>query len=828
MTDTNTPDNTGNVVDFARRTGRTGFTLTPTLTLDTPVIPPPPAIPPTAPSGPADGSGGRRSPLDIVAALPDPSVLQPPVAPPMPTTPPPGMVPDTFRSEPAGDLVGPRLGALSLAACLAVAVAALRGTHTVLSTWWENRQARQAESAPLREARFKHQTAMQQIADKAVQQRAKTQVPSSSDFGRKSLSGRTNTSSGSGSGRGGSGSSKSGGSGSRSGGSGGHGSGTGSKKQRGLFNSGGTGGGKGKGSGSGTGSWLGNGSGGRKRNGGGKNNTGLNTGKGTGLGGGSGKHNSPKTPNTKTPKTPKGPGAGSGSGISGKKNRLGGGTGGNGASGGAGHQLNKKQRPSTGTGGGRTSLAQATGKALKKAAARRLKKRRNNPPTPTLWPTGQNTGPNKPGNGGKGGGKTNANGKGNGKGPKVTKNTPPTNGAPGNGASQTGSKNTTKPANGQGTGAGTGTGSGNSNAAQPRKGAARTTLAAALRHAAYQKAKQRLKRRRKNPGTPPIWATHRTRKPKNTHRRAGNTGGKPNGAAAGQSQGNSKWARARSYARRKTSQHNWFSNNTTTVNGGCPQQSTGASAGQPGPGTGPGGYQRSTPFQNASQATAASQATYTVRRSNQPGAGAKTWQPAPVTAGQPALPRTGPAALAAAPTPHTQRPGTTRPKEPIAMPPAPVPARPDPRIVKARKQAARAAVRTVGRQMHAQHETEITLDDACDTADHLTSDAFKTHDQSHKLASNARSLRDAWLVLADDCANDNNLIGPLFASAAISFAESMELVARMSEEMRDSSLEAAEKSETAGNELNDAYRPITQATADAGLTVPSAPVHNRT
>jgi hypothetical protein len=56
----------------------------------------------------------------------------------------------------------------------------------------------------------------------------------------------------------------------------------------------------------------------------------------------------------------------------------------------------------------------------------------------------------------------------------------------------------------------------------------------------------------------------------------------------------------------------------------------------------------------------------------------------------------------------------------------------------------------------------------------------------------------------------------------------MDLVARMAEEMKTSSLEAAEMSEAADNELNDAYRPYTQATADAGLTTPSAPIHNET
>lgn len=130
--------------------------------------------------------------------------------------------------------------------------------------------------------------------------------------------------------------------------------------------------------------------------------------------------------------------------------------------------------------------------------------------------------------------------------------------------------------------------------------------------------------------------------------------------------------------------------------------------------------------------------------------------------------------------------------------------------------------------MDAQHETEITLDDACDAADELSTRAFNTHDQASKLSRRASKLRSAWITLAEHCATDNNLIGDLFTAAALRFAESMELVDRMAEEMSATSLNAAEKAETAGNEINDAYRPYNTATADAGLTTPSAPVHNET
>ncbi|CAM5374814.1 hypothetical protein SFUMM280S_00920 [Streptomyces fumanus] len=92
----------------------------------------------------------------------------------------------------------PSVGLIGLAATLAIALAALRGTATALTEWRQRRQERAEELAPLREARLKHRLAgeeaaakhalaMQSIGDKA-QQRGKS-IPSSQDFGRKSLGG---------------------------------------------------------------------------------------------------------------------------------------------------------------------------------------------------------------------------------------------------------------------------------------------------------------------------------------------------------------------------------------------------------------------------------------------------------------------------------------------------------------------------------------------------------------------------------------------------------------------------------------------------------------
>ncbi|MGW8703104.1 hypothetical protein ACWGOK_40385, partial [Streptomyces eurythermus] len=169
-----------NVISFPR----IGFTLTPDNTPDGPA---PTAADTPTPASLTTPTGSRRSPLDLLTALPSPALLQPALPTPDHTS---HTTPATFRSDGYtphdSDMLGPRLGALSLAAILAVAVAALRGAHTVGSSWWDRRQARLTEADPIREARLKHQLAMQGIQDKNAQQRAKS-IPSSQDYGRKTL-----------------------------------------------------------------------------------------------------------------------------------------------------------------------------------------------------------------------------------------------------------------------------------------------------------------------------------------------------------------------------------------------------------------------------------------------------------------------------------------------------------------------------------------------------------------------------------------------------------------------------------------------------------------
>lgn len=775
MSDNDTTQGGGNVFAFPR----IGFALTPTTTLPDPGAGTGPDTTDVTAASLA-GPRTRRSPLNALTALPDPGLTTPLIPYTQGHTPAPGVLPDTFRGEPAPDLVGPRLGALCLAAILAVAVAAMRGTATYLQDRRERHLARTAETDPLRQARLKHQLAMRQagydrqlagakhstamhsLGDKAAQQRAKTdrKVPSSTAFGSKSLSGRSGTGSGSGLGH------------AKSGGTGGS-SGSSRNGLGGLKNTRG-----------------GQGSKDPKRQ---KKNGSLFPG-GSGAGG-AGKASREKKPGyvvePKKPKAPKGPhrsGQGAGSGLL-KRNGKGAGS-----SGSAGGDAKGKH--------GRTGLPESLKDSTQKAAARRLKRRRNNLNSPALWgnkPGGKNQQiPNAAG--GKGKGRGGANGK------RVNLNKPQPSG--------------------------------------------RVHLGQALRKSAVKTARKRLKQRRRHPGTPPIWSAGGNQNQKAagngpTAPQSGQNPGTPKSASGGKSKNNGR-AQAKARGKKRGAQQRsawWASARAKTAGKG--KNNTGQAP--------PKGWarwedyqqylrdqhnhrmgynsqrSRRSPFENAGHAAGqAAGATYTFDRPDRPGTPAETRDPNGITPGAPALPATGPAALDAAPGKTFPRPGTTRPKEARPMPPAP--ARQDPRIAKAKKQAARTG-RTVTAQaqhMDPQHETEITLDDAIDEYGDFKDDAFKTHDQCLKLAERARTLRDTLAAFAEELAVKNNLIGFLFTGAMARLSESMDLLARMADEMQTSSLEAAEMAETADNELNDAYRPYSIATADAGLSTPSAPVHNQT
>ncbi|MDV9191587.1 hypothetical protein R6L23_25840, partial [Streptomyces sp. SR27] len=126
----------------------------------------------------------------------------------------------------------------------------------------------------------------------------------------------------------------------------------------------------------------------------------------------------------------------------------------------------------------------------------------------------------------------------------------------------------------------------------------------------------------------------------------------------------------------------------------------------------------------------------------------------------------------------------------------------------------------------AEHVTEVTLDDVLDELAESKDECFTTYDECAVLADRARKLRDSLQALAAELAERHNVIGRLTSAAMNRLAESMDLIARKADEMRSKSLAAAEAVETAHDEMHDAYRPVQQAAADAGLRMPSARIHN--
>ncbi|WP_340564505.1 hypothetical protein [Streptomyces sp. GSL17-111] len=208
-------------------------------------------------------------------------------------------------------------------------------------------------------------------------------------------------------------------------------------------------------------------------------------------------------------------------------------------------------------------------------------------------------------------------------------------------------------------------------------------------------------------------------------------------------------------------------------------------------------------------ATSWTETVITVERADRPGPADRHQErpdPAPhaaVTTGVRGLPR-------APQHPAGPRPGTTRTTK--ESPPVSAPARiPRP--------AAPAGVA-------AQHMTEVTLDDVLDHLAASKTHTFATYDECAALADKARALRRSLEALAEELREHHNVIGRMTSGAMDHLAESMDVVARTAEEMRSESLAAAEAVEVAHDEMHNAYRPVQQAAADAGLHTPSARIHN--
>ncbi|CAM5435307.1 ATP/GTP-binding protein OS=Streptomyces fumanus OX=67302 GN=GCM10018772_70400 PE=4 SV=1 [Streptomyces fumanus] len=128
--------------------------------------------------------------------------------------------------------------------------------------------------------------------------------------------------------------------------------------------------------------------------------------------------------------------------------------------------------------------------------------------------------------------------------------------------------------------------------------------------------------------------------------------------------------------------------------------------------------------------------------------------------------------------------------------------------------------------MDPEHATEVTLDDVVDFLDEVVSEAFAAHDECLQLSGKAKELMYTLDEVSVRLAAKHNVRGRVTAWAMRKLADSMEVLSRKAEGMSVKSLHAAETCEIAKTEMDDAYRPLTQATADAGLRTPSARVHN--
>ncbi|MFD9033310.1 hypothetical protein ACFVZW_19475 [Streptomyces sp. NPDC059567] len=149
---------------------------------------PPPAPAPDAGAEPFPGHVRRSADASLAALTAGPLPL-----PLLPATT-AADVPATFRSEGLADEpapAGPTLGALSLSAVLAVALAALRGTVTFVADWRQRRMERAAEEAAWREAKVKRLAAEEDARARLAK------VPNSAEYGRKAVQGGRKAASGS-------------------------------------------------------------------------------------------------------------------------------------------------------------------------------------------------------------------------------------------------------------------------------------------------------------------------------------------------------------------------------------------------------------------------------------------------------------------------------------------------------------------------------------------------------------------------------------------------------------------------------------------------------
>ncbi|MGC9478782.1 hypothetical protein ACP4I1_32165 [Streptomyces sp. WG4] len=646
-----------------------------------------------------------------------------------------------------GEADGPGVAALGLAATLAIALAALRGTATALTDWRQRRQERAEELAPLREARLKHRLAgeeaaakhalaMQSIGDKAAQQRSKS-IPSSQDYGRKALGG-------------GRGSLKGGGGKGPGGGPVGKGAG-------------GTGPGRGGKGGSGSGLTPG----GKKTSP--KTSTGLGSLGAKGKGGGS------KLPGS-------GKNGGSGSGI---KSPSGGKS-----------PSSKKSSPALERARGRQERAAARQDGKNQRRADRQAARRENRAKDRDAARDR---------------KTRA-----ADARQDTKDRVRNARADAKQARREQVRQDRFEAKQKARKA-------RAKARRKKKETAaaadadRTTLGQAVAKAA----RRRLKKRRKNL-SPPVLTTVKRKKSK---KKGGKSGGstpagpkvdltkkpKPGGGAKASGPGRKKKVRVKSKSKKKTRGSASGTGPADRRKASRKERARRASerarakaedtSDSPGSGwefyTPPPRGERRSAYDSMRDTDPQQQEVWVAEQVFPPGYQASSREP--LTTGARGLPA------------GTGSPATNTKEAPVGNSPA-VPTG--------------AVTTAMDDGMNPEHATEVTLDDVVDFLDEVVSEAFAAHDECLQLSTKAKELMYALDEVAARLAAKHNIIGTITAWAMRKLSESMEVLSRKAEEMSVKSLHAAETCETAKTELDDAYRPLTQATADAGLRTPSARVHN--
>ncbi|WP_327259832.1 hypothetical protein [Streptomyces sp. NBC_01240] len=786
----------------------------------------------------------RTSPLDTISALPEPGLGSPftvgsePAAAPASAG---AMVPATFRSEGAQPAAAPRLGALSLAAILAVSLAAMRGIHSSIAS---NRASREQREAVAKTASTGK--------DGSLGGGSKKQVQPSHEYGRKSLQrgsgGPSGRSGGAGPGRSGRG-----GGGALNGSGGGRRNGATTKSPSGS--GGGSRGGRGGSSGAGPGrSNSGSGKGGsgitplkRSSQGGGpslKKNRGPGS-SGSGGSGGSGGGKGPGNSGGGGRKRSSGSGGGSGSSGGGPSTNRKRGPGFSGS--GTGKTGPSSKSPGKGTGSG-TSGSKGTGTG--EGAGTGPKSGTKKSPRGTTGPSGilrkkpgtttSGTGPKSKSKGkgttGPGGAGTTAPGKGGGKKGRTRSGKGGTGPAsvpksPG-GKSRKGKKVTLTPGIAHGTFAATDKyGCRCRKCRRFQKEYSRKVLGAmksaargrtTFGEAIHETAEKRLKRRRKNMG-PPVMTKVKVKKPKKktgpktkttkpgSTKPAGPAATGPTGPAAKAPTRRTLWSTAKARARKRARMR------TTTVPGPRPAPTTGPTT-PPGPPTKPTPTAPAAPPTPAPAAAVAGSSTATAPGSGTvPGTGAPRLSP---------FEAMGMATAVSAPAgPITvERADSPRPAPAKSSPGLPAGTSTKESSVNDAWLTKWGSGSVAG--MDAEHETEVTLDDTLDVLEELTQQSFQAHETCRKLSAKAREIRHALDELAADLRSRHNILGRLTGAAMAKLAESMELLARKADEMATKSLVAAELCETAENAMFDAYRPLQQATEDTGLEVPAARIHN--